>query len=212
MPISHYERLRAYSTGQGLALSNPIRLEEIHLVHTASMQVLSRYPGVFLGTLKGFKAIIYVEHDTPPRFFPARSVPYAMRDKVDNELQCLQRDGIIEPVEIAEWAAPIVIVLKNDSGNVRVCGDFRITVNPVSKLDRYPIPKVEDLFARLSGGKHFSKLDLSHAYQQLPLDEDSVKYVVVNTHKEIALRDSFSPGNLPTCDREHSIYKALREL
>ena len=80
---------------------------EIHLVHTASLQaVLSRYPGVFqegLGTLKGFKAKIYVEPDTPPRFFPARSVPYAMRDKVDKELQRLQRDGVVEPVEIAEW-------------------------------------------------------------------------------------------------------------
>ena len=151
-------------------------------IHTASLQaVLYRYPGVFQEGLEGFKAKIYVEPDTPPRFFPARSVPYAMRDKVDKELQRLQRDGVVEPVEIAEWAAPIVIVLKKDSGNVRICGDFRITVNPVSKLERYPI--VEDLFARLSGGKHFTKLDLSHAYQQLPLDVDSMKYVVVNTHK-----------------------------
>ena len=48
--------------------------------------VLSRYPGVFqegLGTLKGFKAKIYVEPDTLPRFNPARSVPYALRDKVE---------------------------------------------------------------------------------------------------------------------------------
>ena len=56
-------------------------------------------------------------------------------------------------------------------------------MNPVSKLDRYPIPKVEDLFARLCKGKHFSKLDLSQAYQQLPLEEDSKKYVVINTHR-----------------------------
>ena len=52
----------------------------------------------------------------------------------------------------------------------------------MSKLDRYPIPKVKDLFAKLSGGKTFTKLDLSQTYQQLLLD-DSKKYAVINTHK-----------------------------
>ena len=84
---------------------------------------------------------------------PARFVPYALRDKVEKELQRLQEEGIIEPVEFAEWAAPIVAVLKRDRNCVRICGDFSVTINPVSKLDRYPIPKVEDLFARLSKGK-----------------------------------------------------------
>lgn len=56
-------------------------------------------------------------------------------------------------------------------------------MNPVSKLDRYPIPKVEDLFTRLRGGKYFTKLDLSQAYTQLPLEDDSKRYVVINTHK-----------------------------
>ena len=77
-------------------------------------------------------------------------------------------------------------MLKSDKTNVRICGDFSVTVNPVSKLDRYPIPQVEDLFARLSHGKYFSKIDLSHAYQQLPLEDGSKKYVVVNTHKGLS--------------------------
>ena len=58
-----------------------------------------------------------------------------------------------------------------------------MTVNPIAKLHRHPIPKVEDLFATLEGGKKFTKLDLSQAYQQLPLHPDSRKYVVINTHK-----------------------------
>ena len=78
---------------------------------------------------------------------------------------------------------PFVPVLKCDKNTVCICGDFRLTVNPVSKLDRYPIPKVEDLFARLRGGKYFTKLDLSQAYTQLPLEDDSKKYVVINTHR-----------------------------
>ena len=75
------------------------------------------------------------------------------------------------------------MVVKKDRKSVRICGDFSVTVNPVSKLDRYPIPKVEDLFARLRKGKLFSKLNLSPAYQQLTLDLDSRKYMVINTHR-----------------------------
>ena len=67
--------------------------------------------------------------------------------------------------------------------SVRVCGDFKQTINPVSRLDRYPIPRVEDLFTSLSGSKVFSKIDLSQAYQQVPLEEGSRQYVVINTQK-----------------------------
>ena len=136
-----------------------------------------------LGTLKGFKAKIYVDTNAEPRFNPARSVPYALRDLVDKELTRLLDVGTLELVEISEWAAPIVAVLKRDKKSVRICGDFSVTVNPVSKLDRYPIPKIEDLCTQLHNGKFYSKIDLSHAYQQLLLDDESKKYVVVNTHK-----------------------------
>ena len=55
----------------------------------------------------------------------------------------------------------------------------------MSQLHRYPIPKIEDIFATLEGGKTFTKLDLSQAYQQLKLDAESQKYLVINTHKVI---------------------------
>ena len=66
---------------------------------------------------------------------------------------------------------------------VRICGDFRVSVNPALKLDRYPIPKVEDLLAMLAGGKSFTKLDLNQAYTQLALDKESKELTVINTHK-----------------------------
>ena len=74
-------------------------------------------------------------------------------------------------------------VWKRDKESVHVCGDFKLTVNKVARLDRYPIPQIEDLLAKLAGGKQFSKLDMSQAYQQLVLDESSRQYVVINTHK-----------------------------
>ena len=92
-------------------------------------------------------------------------------------------EGTSEPVQFSEWASPIVAVVKSDKTSARICGDFKQTVNPIARLDRYPITKVDDLFATLANGKVFSKIDLSHAYQQLPLTEESKKFAVINTHK-----------------------------
>ena len=105
-----------------------------------------------------------------------------MRKKVEEELENLQRTGIISPVKYSEWAAPIVPVIKR-SGSVRICGDYKTTINPVSPVETYPLPRVQELFANLSGGKSFSKLDLAQAYLQLPLAEESKKFLTINTHK-----------------------------
>ncbi|XP_029567802.1 uncharacterized protein K02A2.6-like [Salmo trutta] len=105
-----------------------------------------------------------------------------MKKKVEDELERLQEANVITPVLFSRWAAPIVPVLKSEC-TVRICGDFKLTINRASKLDAYPLPRVVDLFTTLAGGKTFSKLDMSHAYQQLLLDEDSKEYVTVNTHK-----------------------------
>ena len=106
-----------------------------------------------------------------------------MYGKVDEELQCLEKDGVIEAIQFADGAVPIVSVLKSDGKSVRISGDFKLTVNQASKLDRYLIPKIEDLLAKLAGGKLFTKLDMSQAYPQLLLDEESKKFVVINTHR-----------------------------
>ena len=62
----------------------------------------------------------------------------------------------------SEWATPIVAVPKPD-GRVRLCGDFKVTVNQSLTVDQYPLPKVEDLLATLASGKQFTKLDLTQA-------------------------------------------------
>ena len=132
--------------------------------------------------MKGITAEIHVDLQAPPRFFKARSVPYALRGKVEQELERLERDGIIQPVQFSNWAAPIVPVVKRD-GAVRICGDYKVTINRATEMDTYPLPRIEDLFASLTRGKIFSKLDLAHAYQQIALSEESKQYVGINTHK-----------------------------
>ena len=101
---------------------------------------------------------------------------------MEKELTRLVDLNVIKPIQFSEWATPIVPVVKPD-GSIRICGDYKLTVNQVAKLDTYPLPRIEDLFASLSGGQTFSKLDLAHAYLQVKLDEESQKYVAVNTQK-----------------------------
>ena len=75
--------------------------------------------------------------------------------------------------------------MKSD-GTVRVCGDYKLTVNKVSKLDGYPIPKLDDLYTELVGDQTFTELDLSHAFEQMLVDENSKEFLKINTHKGLA--------------------------
>ena len=165
-----------------------IRLDwaSMNTLRTEALQnVLKKHESIFkdeLGLVKDAPAKLFVDPSVPPKFCKPRTVPYALREKVDLELQRLQDAGIIEPVQFAEWAAPIVPVLKGD-GSVRICGDYKSTVNRAAKLDTYPIPRIEDLLASLAGGTSFTKLDLADAYLQVPLDEEAKRYVVINTQK-----------------------------
>jgi len=101
---------------------------------------------------------------------------------VNAELDHLTYDGIILLVELAYWAAPIVPVVKTD-GLIHDCGDYKVTVNQASKLNKYPFPCIGDTFSSLEGGKTFPTLDLAYAYQQIPLDDDSKKFTTINPSK-----------------------------
>ena len=132
--------------------------------------------------MKGAAATLHVDSSQQPCFYRARPVPYSLQTKVEAELTRLQDKGVISPVQFSDWAAPIVPVVKRD-GSIRICGDYKLTVNAVSKTDPYPLPRIEDIFASLSGGKLFTKLDLAYAYQQIPPMKDSKRYTTINTPK-----------------------------
>uniref|UniRef100_A0A1A8QZH2 Gypsy retrotransposon integrase-like protein 1 n=1 Tax=Nothobranchius rachovii TaxID=451742 RepID=A0A1A8QZH2_9TELE len=158
--------------------------------------VLQRHAAVFSeepGTIRKFKACITVKPDTKPVFRKARPVPYALKEAVEKELNRLEEAGVISKIEHSQWAAPIVVVPKSDK-SIRICGDYKVTVNQSVEEGSYPLPTVEDLFATLAGGTLFSKLDLSHAYQQLVLEKNSEKYLVINTHKGLYAYHRLSYG------------------
>ena len=117
------------------------------------------------------KVKILLKENAVPKYCKARTPPFAMRNKIEQELARLEKNGIIKKVESSEWATQIVPVLKKNN-TVRICGDYKVTINPHIQQNRHPIPVIEDLSHKLSGGKRFAELDLSHAYTQLELDED----------------------------------------
>jgi hypothetical protein len=126
----------------------------------------SEYPNVFkegLGHLRGTQATLDISDDAKPVFCKARTVPFSLRGKVDHEIERLQKEGILEPVTNAAWAAP--------------------TVNRYAKNEQYPMPKMDELLANLQGGQEFTKLDLRTAYHQVELDEKSRVLTTINTTK-----------------------------
>ena len=94
-------------------------------------QLLDKYQKVFepgIGKLRGITAKFTVEKDAVPKFCKPRTVPYALRPKVEAELDRLESETILSKIDHSEWATPVVPVPKA-SGAVRICGDFKVTVN-----------------------------------------------------------------------------------
>lgn len=89
---------------------------------------------------------------------------------------------ILEPVEYSDWATPIVPVTKSD-GSIRICGDYKSTLNKALLPHNFRIPSVSSLLSSIEGGKIFAKLDLAQAYQQLVVDEKSAMMQTIITHK-----------------------------
>ena len=128
-----------------------------------------------LGTITCAKAEIHVDQQVPPSFHRPCPVPFALKQKVEAELERLEREGIIRPRKFSQWAAPIVAVPKSD-GSVRLCGDYKVSANKAIVCDTHPIPRSEDV-------EFPSRSWICPAYLQLQLDDSAREYLVINTHK-----------------------------
>ena len=93
----------------------------------------------------------------------------------------MEKAGIVTKVDWSSWATPVVPVVK-PNGKVRLCGDFKVTVNPQLCVDQHPLPLIDDIFASLSGGTRFTTLDLTAAYTQMEVEDDSRPLLTLNTH------------------------------
>ena len=111
---------------------------------TALDEILDKHPKIFsadLGCMEGPKVELHIDTKVHPKFYKPRTVPFMLRDMVERELLRLEKEGIISPVKFSKWAAPIVPVVKKN-GTVRICGDFKVTVNKALLTESYPLPRV----------------------------------------------------------------------
>ncbi|XP_054272899.1 uncharacterized protein K02A2.6-like [Macrosteles quadrilineatus] len=120
--------------------------------------------------------------DAKPIFVKPRQVPYSLRSEIEKELKRLEECGIITKVDHSDWGTPIVPVVK-PNGQVRICADYKVTVNKLIKDENYPIPRVEDIYTQMNGGKLFCTLDISNAYLHMRMDEESAHMQTLSTHK-----------------------------
>lgn len=135
-----------------------------------------------LGTLSGIIAKLEINEGVQPKITKPYRVPFALKDKIEQELFRLEKLGIIKHITTSKWSTGIVVVPK-PNGKVRICGNFKNTVNKILKYVAPPQINIDDIFAKVSGGKYFSKLDLAQAYNQMLVDDESQELLTISTHK-----------------------------
>ena len=128
------------------------------------------------------EASLNLKLEYQPKFCKARTVAYAEKVEVGAELDRLVEVGYYVPVDSSEWASPVVPVRKSD-GSLRLCGDYKRTLNPQLDQMIYQLPVVEDIFAEMKGGQLFSKIDIKQAYNSIPLRPQDQLLATINTHQ-----------------------------
>ena len=148
-------------------------------------QLLSEYHDVFSleEDDRGETSMVEFEIDTGaelPRKQAARRIPYAARQEVAEQLERMQRIGVIKPSK-SPWSSQVVLVRKRD-GTLRFCVDYR-TLNSLTKPDVFPLPRISDLLDQLGKSKYYTTLDLASGYWQIRVHADSQEKTAFVTHQ-----------------------------
>lgn len=135
-----------------------------------------------MGCCNKTKVSLYLKDNIRSIFRPKRLVAYSILPLVDAELIRLEQAGIISPVNYSDWAAPIVVIRKKN-GQLRICADFSTDLNNSLQQNRHPLLHCNEIFTKLSNCRYFSQIDLSDAFLQVEIDEDSKNFLTINTHR-----------------------------
>ncbi|KAJ9545025.1 hypothetical protein OSB04_024732 [Centaurea solstitialis] len=150
----------------------------------ADVPVVRDFPDVFPEDLPGVPPERQVEFgiDLIPGAAPVAKAPYRLAppemQELSNQLEELLGQGFIRPSS-SPWGAPILFVKKKD-GSMRMCIDYR-ELNKLTVKNRYPLPRIDDLFDQLQGAAWFSKIDLRSGYHQVKVREEDVQKTAFRT-------------------------------
>ncbi|CAA0827097.1 Uncharacterized mitochondrial protein AtMg00860, partial [Striga hermonthica] len=148
------------------------------------VSIVCEYLDVFPDDLPGGPPDRQVEFtiDLIPGADPVSKAPYRMAPKELQELKAqiqeLLKLGFIRP-SVSPWGAPVLFVKKKD-GSMRMCIDYQ-ELNALTVKNRYPLPRIEDLFDQLRGASVFSKIDLRSGYHQLKIRESDISKTAFRT-------------------------------
>ncbi|KAD7117060.1 hypothetical protein E3N88_04328 [Mikania micrantha] len=170
------------------------KLEDVSIVRV--------FPDVFPDDLPGIPSdrdgefiIDLIQGANPIAKAPYRLAPSELHELM-TQLQDLLDKGFISP-SISPWGAPLLFVKKKD-GSFRMCIDYR-ELNKVTVKNKYPLPRIDDLFDQLQGASWFSKIDLRSGYHQIKVREEDVPKTAFRTrygHYEFLVM-SFGLTNAP---------------
>ncbi|GKB40504.1 putative reverse transcriptase domain-containing protein [Tanacetum coccineum] len=146
--------------------------------------IVRDFPEVFPEDLPGLPPTRPVEFqiDLIPGAAPVARAPYRLAPsemkELSEQLQELSDKGFIRPSS-SPWGAPVLFVKKKD-GSFRMCIDYR-ELNKLTVKNRYPLPRIDDLFDQLQGSSIYSKIDLRSGYHQLRVREQDVPKTAFRT-------------------------------
>ncbi|KAL0546694.1 hypothetical protein IC582_016606 [Cucumis melo] len=174
--ISAIRASKLLSQGTWGILASVVDIREAD-VSLSSEPVVRDYPDVFPEELPGLPPHREVEFaiELEPGTVPISRAPYRMAPaelkELKVQLQELLDKGFIRP-SVSPWGAPVLFVKKKD-GSMRLCIDYR-ELNKVTVKNRYPLPRIDDLFDQLQGATVFSKIDLRSGYHQLRIKDEDI--------------------------------------
>ena len=174
--------------------------------------IIQQYPENFkgLGKLNNYQVKLYFDENVKPVAVPPRTIPYHLQTRVADSIDNMIKDGVIEEHpsnEPAPWVSCAVVVPKPD-GSLRITLDAR-NVNKALVSTNYPIPKQDDIKAKLSGSKIFSKLDFKSAFWQLELDPESRHLTVFHANNKLYRYTRLIMGTKPA---QSELSAALRPI
>ncbi|GJW03065.1 putative reverse transcriptase domain-containing protein [Tanacetum coccineum] len=146
--------------------------------------VVREFADVFPDELPGLPPAREIEFgiELIPGAEPISKAPYRMAPvelkELKEQLQEMLENGFIRP-SVSPWGAPVLFVKKKD-GSMRLCIDYR-ELNRITIRNRYPLPRIDDLFDQLQGAKYFSKIDLRSGYHQLRVREQDISKTAFRT-------------------------------
>nr|GFC12597.1 putative reverse transcriptase domain-containing protein [Tanacetum cinerariifolium] len=146
--------------------------------------VVCEFPYVFPEDLSGLPPSRDIEFriDLIHESMPIAKSPYSLAltemQELANQLKELQDKCFIRPIS-SPWGAPVLFV-KNKDGSFRMCIDYR-ELNKLTIKNRYPLPRIDDLFDQLQGSRYFSKIDLRSDYHQLRVREEDIPKTAFRT-------------------------------